>query len=100
MGMRESEFEFHVVKRLERSFPGAINLKIFPGYIQGFPDRIVLWNDRWAAYEVKKHQNAHKQPNQDYYINLLDRMSFGAYVYPENEEDFFNEIQRAFESIR
>lgn len=100
MVQKESTFERHLIKRIETLFPGAINLKVFPGYIQGFPDRIMLWNNTWAAYEVKRNRFANKQPNQDYYIHTLDRMSFASYVYPENEEEFFNEIQRTLGSFR
>lgn len=100
MPVRESIFEKRLVNDLEKMFPGAIVLKIFPGYIQGFPDRLMIFKNTWAAFEVKRYRNAPHQPNQDYYIDLLNKMSFADFVYPQNKEVFLDEIQRAFRSIR
>jgi hypothetical protein len=71
-------------------------LKNDPNYIQGIPDLMVLYEDRWAALECKRTRNAPHQPNQDYYIGLMDRMSFAKVIYPENKEEVLNELSRAF----
>jgi len=99
MSQRESIFEMKLVQDLMHLYPNAIILKTYPNYIQGFPDRLMLLNDRWAAFEIKSHHNARHQPNQDYYIELLNRMSFASFVYPANREEFFNEIQFALRSV-
>jgi hypothetical protein len=44
--------------------------------------------------------SASRQPNQDYYVEQLDEMSFAAYIYPENEEEVLSALQQAFESPR
>ena len=72
-------------------------LKNDPNYIQGVPDLLVLYNDRWAALECKRSENAPHRPNQEYYISKMNDMSFAAFVYPENREDILDELQRAFE---
>lgn len=69
-------------------------------YIQGIPDLIILFNDKWAALEVKKSEDAPHRPNQDYYVELMDRMSFAAFIYPENKEEILNELQHTFFSRR
>lgn len=46
--------------------------------------------------EVKPRENARQQPNQEYYIELFDDMSFGAFIYPENEEEVLYDLQQAF----
>ena len=56
-------------------FPGAIVLKNDPNYIQGIPDLTVFYQDKWATLEVKKSENASHQPNQDYYVGLMNEMS-------------------------
>lgn len=81
-------------------FPGAIVLKNDPNYIQGIPDLTVFYQDNWATLEVKKSANASHQPNQDYYVGLMNEMSYSAFVYPENKEEVLNGIQHAFRSKR
>lgn len=98
--MKESEFQARLIKTIKKTFPGAIVLKNDPNYIQGFPDLTILWRDRWAVLEVKRAEFEKHQPNQDYYIDQLDEMSYAAFIYPENEEQILDEIQRAFNSGR
>ena len=59
-----------------------------------------MFNDQWAALEVKSSKNARRQPNQQYYIDDLNEMSFAAFIYPENEEEVLDDLQRAFEFNR
>lgn len=96
MPQRESIFEKNLVQTILEMFPGSYVLKMFPGYIQGFPDRLIIYQDHWAALEVKRTKFSSHQPNQDYYIDTLNRMSYARFVYPENKEDVLHEIQRAF----
>jgi hypothetical protein len=100
LNVREGQYQAKVIKRLEKLFPGCTVLKADAGYQQGFPDLILLWNKFWAALEVKTSPSASVQPNQDYYINKLNEMSFAAYIYPESEEEVLNALQQAFESPR
>ena len=67
---------------------------------QGFPDRLILFEDKWAAFDAKASNRSSHRPNQDYWVDLLDSMSFAAFVYPENKEEFFNDLQQAFRSNR
>lgn len=94
--MKESEFQSELIKELKREFPGCMVLKNDPNYIQGIPDLIVLYKDKWAVLECKKEENAQHQPNQDYYISLMNGMSFAKFIYPENKEEILDELQRSF----
>lgn len=96
---RESKFEAHVVDRLHREFPGCFVMKNDAGLIQGIPDRAVLYNETWAMLEIKADEDAPEQPNQRYYIDLFDRMSFAAFIYPSNEEEVFRGLQQTFHSV-
>jgi hypothetical protein len=98
--MNEGQYQTEIIKKLEDIFPGCTVLKTDAGYRQGFPDLIILWGEYWAALEVKTSPSAHIQPNQDHYVETLDRMSFAAYIYPENEEEVLNALQQAFKSPR
>lgn len=77
-------------------FPGCIVLKQDANYIQGMPDLLILYNDKWAALECKKNEKAKHRPNQDYYVDKLGKMSYASFIFPENEEAVLHDIQRAF----
>ena len=94
--MKESAFQAKLIKRLKEIFPGCIVLKNDAGYIQGFPDLTVLYKDKWALLECKRKNEAHKQPNQQYYVDKGNEMSFAAFISPENEEDVLSDLQQAF----
>lgn len=91
---RESRFEVELIKELMREYPGAVILKNDSGFFQGIPDRLILYGPRWAAFEVKSNKMAHHQQNQDYYVDLFNRMSYASFVYPENKEIFLHELQQ------
>jgi hypothetical protein len=94
--MLESRFKTKLKKEIENMFPGCMVLHLDPNEIQGIPDLIVLYGDKWAVLEGKKTANASHQPNQDYYVDLMNRMSFASFIYPENKEVVLNELQKAF----
>lgn len=94
---KESAFQAKLIKDLKAMLPGCVVLKNDPNYIQGVPDLLILYNNRWAALECKRSKNASHRPNQEYYISKMDGMSFAAFVYPENREDILDELQRSFE---
>lgn len=98
MGKRENEFQSGLIKEIKRMFPGCMVLKNDPNYIQGFPDLTVLYDDKWAVLEVKRSANASKRPNQGYYVDKLDGMSFSRFICPENKEEVLRELQQVFSS--
>lgn len=93
---KESAFQHDLIDRLSEVFPGCVVLKNDPLYLQGVPDLIVLYNDKWAMLECKKSAAASHRPNQDYYISKFGAMSYAAFVYPENQEEVIHELQQAF----
>lgn len=93
--VKESTFQASLIKELKNRFPGSIVLKNDPTYIQGIPDLIVLYKDKWATLECKKDKHASKQPNQEYYVNAMNSMSYSAFIFPENKEEVLDEMERA-----
>ena len=91
----ESHYQSHLIKRIKYLLPGAYVLKNDPTGMQGIPDLLVLHGPRWAMLEVKMHKNARIQPNQKYYVEDLNKMSFAAFIFPENEEDVLNALQQS-----
>lgn len=94
--MRESKFERDTIEEIYERLPGSVVLKNDAGRRQGIPDRLVLWQDRWAMLEFKRDPSADKQPNQDYYVETFDRMSFAAFIHPENKDEVLDALQSAF----
>ncbi len=92
----ESDFQSRLKLEIRTLFPGSIVLKTDPNDIQGFPDLLVLWYERWAALEVKRKSNSAVRPNQKYYIDQLNKMSFASFISPSTEEVVLNELQRSF----
>lgn len=98
--MPESKFQAHVIRRLREEFEDCIVLKNDSSYLQGIPDLVVFYEDRWAMLEVKASSRAVAQPNQEYYVDILNEMSFAAFIYPENEEEVFDALQRSLKPRR
>jgi hypothetical protein len=96
--MLESTYQAQLIKELERRFPGCVVLKLDSGYLQGIPDLLILWMDKWAILEVKAHADAAVRPNQEFYVEMLNIMSFSAFIYPSNQEQVLRELQLAFKS--
>lgn len=93
--MLERNFQSKLIKEIESLFPGCIVMKLDANYIQGIPDLLILYNDRWAVLECKKSRTASLQPNQYYYVDKMNFMSFARVICPENKEDVLHELQRA-----
>lgn len=96
----ESEFQKVLIDELEALYPGVIILKNDAQLRQGIPDLIVLYKNKWVMLEVKASRTSAHQPNQDWYIDVCDDMSFAAFIYPENKDRVFDEIQQTFRTAR
>jgi len=94
--MNEAQYMNKLIKRIAIIFPDCIIIRNDPRYIQGVPDILILYHDRWAVLEVKVSSNARVQPNQEYYVGLLNEMSFASFINPENEEAVLSDLQHAF----
>ena len=95
--MLESKFQANLIKKLKKQYPGCIILKNDPTYMQGVPDLLVLYKDKWVTLECKKSANARHQPNQDYYVDQMNNMSFSRFIYPENEQEVLDELKHKFD---
>lgn len=94
--MLESKFQADLIKEIKSTFPGSIVLKNDSSYLQGIPDLTIFHKDRWASLEIKKSANAKHQPNQDYYVNKMNEMSYSRFVYPENKDEVMGELKELF----
>jgi hypothetical protein len=98
--MLESKFQGDLIKRLRADYPGCIIMKNDASYIQGIPDLLVLFDDKWAALEVKRAKDSISQANQQWYIEKMNDMSFAAFVHPGNIEEVLDALQSTFRPRR
>ncbi len=96
----ENYFQSNLIKDLNDMFPGAIVTKLDANHIQGIPDLLILYKNKWAVLECKKSCNEPFRPNQEYYLDLMNDMSFAAVIFPENKKEVLNDLQRALRSDR
>lgn len=96
--MVEKDFQKDLIKDLKKKFKGCIVVKNDPTYIQGIPDLLVLYKNKWAALECKKDRKSHKQPNQEYYVEKMNDMSYASFISPENKKEILDELQQSFRS--
>ncbi len=94
----ESQFQSQLIKEIKNMFPGCIVQKQDSGRIQGIPDLLILYGDRWAMLEVKRSADASHRPNQDYYVAKCDDMSFCRFIYPENKAEVLDALQQSLQS--
>jgi hypothetical protein len=92
----ESGFQDRLIAELKYLFPGCMIFKM--DQQQGIPDLLILYGDRWAALECKQHAGARRRPNQEYYVDKMNAMSFAAFIDPANKEEVLYELQRSFEA--
>ena len=94
----ENRYQAALIKKLKERFPGCVVLKNDPNYIQGIPDLSIFYEDKWATLECKKSANEKPRPNQPEYVDRMNKMSLSSFIYPENEEEVLDEMERVFSS--
>lgn len=92
----ERDFQKNLIKDLKSMFKGCIVMKNDSSYIQGIPDLMILFKDKWASLEVKKSATASKRPNQEYYVDTMNDMSFSRFIFPENRDSVLTELKEFF----
>lgn len=97
--MLERDFQALVIKELKDRLPGCIVVKNDPSYIQGLPDITIFYEECWATLECKKSKNAPHRPNQDYYVELMNEMSFSSFIYPENKQEVLDDLEEFFKGF-
>lgn len=93
---KENKFQSDLIKELKEKFPGCIVMKNDPNYLQGIPDLTILHGNKWATLECKRSDSASKRPNQEYYVDKMNQMSYSAFISPNNKKEILNELEQTF----
>lgn len=96
----ERDFQKALIKEIKVKFPGCVVVKNDEQYLQGIPDLTVFHKDRYAILEIKKSKTSTYRPNQKYYLDMFDKMSFARTVYPENKKEVMAELAYFFRKGR
>ena len=91
----ESGFQDKLRDTLKELFPGCMIFKM--DQIQGIPDLLVLYKNKWASQKKKKSEKATRRPNQEYYVDRMNEMSFSRFIYPENKDEVLNDLKAYFQ---
>ena len=91
--LKESDYQHDVLKKIKLLLnykntdkkDNCIIMKEDPRYIQGIPDWIILYKNKWATLEIKRSKHEKHQPNQDNYVDKMNYMSCSYFLFPENE---------------
>lgn len=102
MAKKKKEFPWRqeLLDRIIHNHPECIILKNDPNEIQGIPDVVILEGPTWVALETKRHEKAKRQPNQDYYVDKMNNMSYAAFASPENMEEVIDAVEQTFTAGR
>lgn len=106
MSRREREYQPGLIKRIENLFRVKFRVQVYVRKIdvqQGWPDLLILAPGFWALLEVKREtprSSRDYEPNQEWWIDHFDGMSFSACIYPENEQEVLHALSRAFKARR
>lgn len=92
----ETAFALDLKNEIKDRYPGCYILKQNPNELQGVPDLIVLYKDKWAAIETKREPNSDKRVNQEWHINRMNEMSFATFANQRNRDEVLNGIQETF----
>lgn len=96
--MLERDFQRKLIQKLHKQYPDCLVLKNDPNYMQGIPDLIILYKDKWAALECKRSEAASKRCNQEVYVDKMGKMSFARFIFPENEKEVLDDLSKLFQS--
>lgn len=93
---KETKFQSELIKEIKARFPGCVVLKTDANSMQGISDLLILYNSTWGMLECKRYKEASRRPNQEYYVNKFNGMSFASFIYPENRKEVLDEMESTF----
>ena len=98
--MTEAVYRTKLKDKLRTKLPGCFIIENDPRVNQGVPDLLILFKKRWGALELKASSKSRKRPNQQYYVDLFNDMSYASFIHPKNEEQVLHDLQLSLGASR
>ena len=95
----EKIFKLKLKKKILENFPTCKIINTDPTEDQAIPDLLILYGTTWAMLEVKRSSKATFRPNQKYYVEFYDTLSFADVIYPENENEVLERLYAWFRFV-
>lgn len=89
---RESAYRLDLCNRISTILPDCIIIKLPADQYQGIPDLLILFENKWAMLEVKMSENSVHEPNQDWYVEHCNEMSYASFIWPDIEDAILAEL--------
>lgn len=94
--MPEAVYRRRFKKKLAELYPGSFVFYLDPEINPpGVPDLLFLYKRFWATFETKRFRDASRRPNQDYYVKVMNAMSYSRFLYPQNEQEVLHGLEQA-----
>ena len=90
--MKESKFQYQIIKWLKSQGCYVIKNSANPGVPQGCPDVVFFKEGFYGFIEVKPDRKARFQPLQEVTVEKLDNWSWAKIAYPDNWEALQKEL--------
>lgn len=95
--MLESKFKTKLINEIGNKLKKDYYIfHLDPNELQGAPDLLILYEGKWAALEGKQDSGSSKRPNQEYYVNDMNRLSYASFISKDNKEEVLNGLYEAF----
>lgn len=94
MNVLERKFKKKVIEELHDIYPGAVLIGLDPEEIQGIPDLLFLYGPFWGTFETKRNLFSPVRPNQAFWVDKMNRMSYSSFLFPENKNDVFQDLDK------
>lgn len=96
----EGKFQSKLKEDIYKTFPEAFIHKTECNERQGAPDLLITYKGRCAYLECKRSADASHRPNQDYYVNKINKDGgFARFIYPENADETMKEMEDWFHAV-
>lgn len=98
---KENSFQSKLKKELKERYPGCIVTKLDSSDIQGIPDLLVLYKNKWATLENKRSKNAKKDLIKNIMFKLwMICLSLDLYIQRTKNKCYLNSIIYLGDRIR
>lgn len=92
--VKEKDFQAAFIAKLRKLGFKCFKQQMNATTRAGTPDLFIFKEGFWGWIEFKKAKNSPKRPGQQQNIDWANENSWGAFCYPENADEVYNELKK------